>query len=179
MKIEEIKKLIIKGEGISLEFKEARESLPESFFETVCAFLNRNGGSILLGVSDSGKYIGVSPGRVETICKQLADISNNPSKITPAFLLHPEIIDYRGQKLISVLVPASSQVHRCNGKVFDRSVDGDFEVKADEAIKNIYLRKSSLYTETTIYPYLHESDFVDGIVDKVRKLIQINRPNHP
>ena len=32
-----------KGEGPSLEFKEAGDTLPRSFFETVCAFLNLDG----------------------------------------------------------------------------------------------------------------------------------------
>jgi ATP-dependent DNA helicase RecG len=47
-----INKLLNEGEGISVEFKKASSELPANFFETVCAFLNRNGGSIILGVSD-------------------------------------------------------------------------------------------------------------------------------
>ncbi|MCU0595602.1 MAG: ATP-binding protein [Desulfobacterota bacterium] len=39
-------------EGPALEFKEAAQSLPKSFFETVCAFLNLDGGLIILGVAD-------------------------------------------------------------------------------------------------------------------------------
>jgi len=42
--------LLAKGEGISVEFKEAKKALPKTLFETVCAFLNRNGGVILLTV---------------------------------------------------------------------------------------------------------------------------------
>jgi ATP-dependent DNA helicase RecG len=81
--------------------------------------------------------------------------------------------------LIYVFVPASSQVHTCNGKIYDRSVDGDFELKSSEQIKNLYTRKSILYSENTIYPYLHETDFKSGIVDRVRRIIRINRPDHP
>jgi len=44
-----------------LEFKRAADSLPESFFETVCAFLNRDGGLIVLGVEDDGSVSGVDP----------------------------------------------------------------------------------------------------------------------
>ncbi len=50
-----INKLLNEGEGISVEFKKAYSELPSNFFETVCAFLNRNGGSIILGVSDDRK----------------------------------------------------------------------------------------------------------------------------
>ena len=46
-------KLIRKGEGINLEFKACRNQLNRDVYETVCAFLNRHGGTILLGVLHS------------------------------------------------------------------------------------------------------------------------------
>ena len=81
--------------------------------------------------------------------------------------------------MIHIFVPVSSQVHRCDGKIFDRSSEGDFELKTDAQIKNCYLRKSFFYTENTIYPYLIESDFVSGIVEKARTIIRAHRPLHP
>jgi ATP-dependent DNA helicase RecG len=51
----EIKGLVSQGEGITLEFKECRDSLGRDVYETVCAFLNRQGGNLPLGVSDAGK----------------------------------------------------------------------------------------------------------------------------
>ena len=47
-----IKNIINQGEKINTESKEAKEKLPKSLFETVCAFLNRFGGNIILGVND-------------------------------------------------------------------------------------------------------------------------------
>jgi ATP-dependent DNA helicase RecG len=35
--------LLRRRERTTVEFKEARRDLPRSFFETVCAFLNREG----------------------------------------------------------------------------------------------------------------------------------------
>ncbi|MDY0279825.1 MAG: putative DNA binding domain-containing protein [Salinivirgaceae bacterium] len=52
MNTEKIKELIQQGEGLTIEFKRSREDLPVNLFETGCAFLNRNGGAILLGVKD-------------------------------------------------------------------------------------------------------------------------------
>jgi len=175
----DIRQIIELGEGISVEFKKTSNQLPDNFFETVCAFLNRNGGSILLGITDSKVVEGVNPTAVEVICKNIANLSNNPQKLFPSFLIEPEILDYDGKKLIHAFIPISSQVHRCNGKVFDRSVDGDFEIKSDSQIKNLYTRKNLLYSENTVYPFLFESDFVIGIVERVRKIIKINRANHP
>jgi ATP-dependent DNA helicase RecG len=42
---EELIKVIAKGENEKIEFKEARNMLPRSFFETVCAFLITMGKS--------------------------------------------------------------------------------------------------------------------------------------
>jgi len=174
-----IQQLIQQGESISVEFKKARNYLPETLFETICAFLNRSGGAILLGVNDDKTVEGVAPSSVEAFCKNIANLSNNPQKLFPSFLLETSIIKYEGKMLIHIFVPISSQVHRCNGKVYDRSADGDFELTTDEQIKNLYTRKNSLYSENTIYPFLSETDFADGIVDRARKLIKINRPDHP
>ena len=174
-----IHNLLEQGEGISVESKKASSQLPDNFFETICAFLNRNGGSILLGITDDKIVEGVNPNMVEILCKNIANLSNNPQKLFPSFLIEPEILEYKSKMLIHAFIPISSQVHRCNGKVFDRSADGDFEIKTDAQIKNLYTRKNLLYSENTIYPFLFESDFVPGIVDRVRKIIKINRVNHP
>ena len=131
-----IEKLIAQGEGLTIEFKRAKNGLPSSLFETVCAFLNRNGGTILLGVSDEKTIEGVDIGLAEKMCKNIANLSNNPQKLFPAFLLTATAIELHGKTLIHILVPISSQVHRTNGIIFDRSEDGDFELKTDEQISN-------------------------------------------
>ena len=174
-----IQQLIDNGEGVSLEFKKAGNKLPESLFETICAFLNRNGGIILLGVTDDKTIEGVDRTAVDSMVKNLANLSNNPQKLFPSFLLQSTLVEYQGKMLIHVFVPASSQVHRCNGKVFDRSADGDFELKTNEQIKNSYIRKNTLYSENTVYPFLFETDFVPGLLERVRRIIKINRPDHP
>jgi ATP-dependent DNA helicase RecG len=175
----EIQNILDQGEGVTVEFKSAGKELPKNLFETVCAFLNRNGGTILLGIGDSKKVTGIDLTQAEALCKDFASLSNNPNKIEPVFLLYPETVTYQGKKLIHVFVPASSQIHKTGGKIFDRSVDGDYWVKSDEQIRQLYLRKSSYFTESTIYPFLKESDFKQGILERVRKIIKVNRPAHP
>lgn len=174
-----IQLILEQGEGISVEFKKAGSQLPDNLFDSICAFLNRNGGTILLGVSDDKSIQGVNPNSAEMLCKNIANLSNNPQKLFPSFLIEPKIVEFEGYTLIHIFVPVSSQVHRCNGRVFDRSADGDFEIKTDAQIKNLYTRKNLLYSENTIYPFLYESDFVPGLVERVRKIIRINRVNHP
>ena len=179
MDIKKIKHIISQGEGISIEFKKANKELPGNLFETVCAFLNRKGGEILLGVDDNKNILGIDENKIEIFCKQIANLSNNSQKLFPSFLLEPQIIEYKNKKLIYIFVPISSQVHKCNGNIFDRSSDGDYKLQTDAQIKQAYNRKSTEYSENKIYPFLQESDFAEGVVGRVRKMIRINRPKHP
>ncbi len=58
MKTKELSKLIEKGESKDLEFKEGFCSAQELAKE-MCAFANSKGGTILLGVDDSGRKTGI------------------------------------------------------------------------------------------------------------------------
>ena len=179
MKAKELSHIIKQGEGLKIEFKKAKNKLPKNLFETVCAFLNRSGGKIVLGLGDDKNILGIDSNSVEQLTKEIANLSNNAQKLFPTFLLEPQIIDYKEKKLIYIFIPISSQVHKTAGQIYDRSVDGDFVLKTDAQIKQIYNRKSTDYSENKIYPFLYENDFTDGIVDRVRKIIRIYRPNHP
>lgn len=55
--LEDIKKLIAQTENEQVEFKETTGQL-ERGMETLCAFLNGEGGTVLFGVTDKGKIIG-------------------------------------------------------------------------------------------------------------------------
>ncbi len=54
MSPENLKQIIQRGEGIQVEFKKASFELPKNVFESVCAMLNREGGHLLLGVTNDG-----------------------------------------------------------------------------------------------------------------------------
>lgn len=179
MSIELVRNLLKQPEKIRLEFKEARNSIPRNLFETVCAFLNREGGSILLGVNNQGEVIGVDPIAIEQISTDISSLSNNPTKLNPSFILFPSVVEIKNKKVIHIQVPSSSQVHKCDNIVFDRSSDGDFRVTSPQGIAEIYNRKRVHFTEGTIYPHIQSSDFKEGLLEKVRNLIRSNKPNHP
>lgn len=112
-----IKKLIRKGEGISVEFKECRNKLNKDVFESICAFLNRNGGDLILGVNDSGKITGIAPEAVEQIKKELVTALNNPQKLNPPCYLMPEEVIIEGKRIslrdhIFREVAANMLIHR-------------------------------------------------------------------
>ena len=58
---ERIKELLRKGEGLTIEFKRCAGKVEHDVFESICAFLNRFGGDVLLGVENDGTVVGVKP----------------------------------------------------------------------------------------------------------------------
>ncbi len=105
----ELRKIIRQDEGLTIEFKRAKNALPGNLFESVTAFLNRNGGHIILGVTDDKKVEGVDPDCVEKLCKEIANLGNNPEKLDPPYIIAPQIVECQGKKLIHFFIPASSQ----------------------------------------------------------------------
>jgi ATP-dependent DNA helicase RecG len=179
MSIESVNRLLNKTEDIRLEFKEAKNSLPANLFESICAMLNRDGGDILLGVNDSATIIGIEEEHLEKLITNIVNLSNNPQKIDPPFILFPKKYKIQHKNILHIQIPASSQVHKTTNEVFDRSNDGDFKVTNPAQIADLYNRKRNHFTENTMYPYLKFSDFKAELFPKIHNLIRSNNPTHP
>ncbi|MFK7984297.1 MAG: RNA-binding domain-containing protein [Saprospiraceae bacterium] len=180
MDSQQIKRLLNQGEGTQIEFKSAHFGIPKTLFDSICGFLNRNGGHILLGVKDNGTVVGVLEASVQEIIDQIISTANNSQKLNPPFYLSPQVIDITDKKVIYIFVPQSSQVHTSNGQIYDRNEDGDFKITQQQArITQLYLRKQQTYTENKIYTYLQLSDLKQRLFQRVRKLAANNTPGHP
>ena len=179
MSIDRIKNILSQGEGIRNEFKQAREKLPENLFETICAMLNRSGGDILLGADDNGNLTGVEATKIGEMITHIANLSNNPQKLNPPFIMFPKEHVVDGFHIIHLQVPESSQVHQTAGKTYDRSNDGDFVVHGAHQIAELYNRKRNHFTEGVIYPAFRFEDFKQPLFQKVRNLIRSHNPEHP
>jgi ATP-dependent DNA helicase RecG len=179
MSWERVQRLLKQKENIRLEFKAATNALPGNLFETICAMLNRDGGDILLGVDDNANILGVDEGAVPIMVANLVNLSNNPQKLDPPFILFPQTYEVGLRWRIHIQVPASSQVHKTAQAVFDRSEDGDFKVAQPHRIAEIYNRKRNHYTEGIIYSALRFEDFKTSLFPKVRGLIKNYDAQHP
>jgi ATP-dependent DNA helicase RecG len=90
--------LIAQGENASLEFKRD-EIAADGFAKEVVAMLNRDGGTILIGVEDDGSISGVTKINEEWI----SNIARN--NIIPAANLNAEWIPINGRHVLKVDVP--------------------------------------------------------------------------
>ena len=114
---EHLARLLRDGEGLTVEFKRAREALNRDVYETICAFLNQRGGTLVLGAADDGRVTGIAPQAVAQIRKDLVNTLHNAQKINPPMQLVPEQLELDGQIVLVLSVPESSQVHSCNNPV--------------------------------------------------------------
>ncbi len=90
MKLEDIQKTIEKsGESGTVELKKSTANL-KSAAQTLCAFLNGNGGTVFIGIGNDHKVIGQA-----VTDKTKLDISNTLKKFEPTANIEVEYIDVR------------------------------------------------------------------------------------
>ena len=154
---ERIKELLRKGEGLTIEFKRCAGKVEHDVFESICAFLNRFGGDVLLGVENDGTVVGVK-GDAAALRNNIMNVANDDRVFEPVVYLDPEIVEYDGKTLICIHVSASGEVNAYKGVVYDRNGDADVHVRSTAAKGLMILRKQSIFTEQRIYPYVSKSD---------------------
>src|SRR6056297_307508 len=100
MRTENLKKIISGGESITVEFKESKKKLNKDVYESVCAFLNRHGGHLFLGVKDNGDIVGVDKDSVVQIKKDFVTSLNNPQTLNPTFYLAVDDVEIEGRVIL-------------------------------------------------------------------------------
>ena len=104
----DIKTLLTIGENIVIEFKRAGNGPEHDTYESICAFLNRQGGDVLLGVTDDGKVIGVPPKAASSMVRQIVNVMNDPNLWEPRIAVYPEIVVYRGKAINPGIITPSN-----------------------------------------------------------------------
>ncbi|MDD4150297.1 MAG: putative DNA binding domain-containing protein [Bacteroidales bacterium] len=180
MEVKDLQYLINESEGLRIEFKDAKDSVPSSFYETVVSFSNTDGGTILLGVNDSGKITGIAPEAEVSLKKNIITALNSRDCIDPPVYIQPFTIKHPDGLVMVVQIPASSQIHNHAGKVYSRDFESDLDVTNNQLrISDLYLRKRNFFTESNIYPHLSMSDLDDRLFEKAYTLIRNNKSDHP
>lgn len=172
--------IISNGEGLTVEFKRSREKIPTDVYQTICAFLNRSGGKVFLGVGDDGSITGIREDALDQMKKDLVTALNNPQKLNPPLYILPQEFEIHGKTILLLDIPESSQVHRCNNRIYDRNEDGDFNITDNTSlVAELYIRKQGSYSENRIYPYVALEDLRTDLIQRARKLARGQRPDHP
>ena len=175
----ELNKILNQGEGVRIEFKEAQNGIPASFYDTICSFLNREGGVIILGVQDNGTVLGLNGQNLKSLKQDIVTALNNPDVLSPIFPLPVEEVVHPTGTLLYIRIPLSSFVHKHRNVIYDRENDSDFRVTNEARIADLYARKRNTFTENQILPYLRITDLDRSLFDKVRARLSLVDANHP
>jgi hypothetical protein len=130
-KADQILSLIRKGESKTLEFKQTfstdiktnkkEQFIVNSSLKNIVAFLNSDGGTLLVGVEDSGIIKGIERDCFTSDDKYLLNFKNNiKEKIGEKYyqFIDWEIADVYGKKVLIVTCKASEDPCYLNGKEF-------------------------------------------------------------
>ncbi|MXY28671.1 ATP-binding protein [Candidatus Poribacteria bacterium] len=101
MEITDLKQHIAQGENATTEFK---ENFDQEVIETAAAFANTDGGTVLIGVSDSGEIRGITIGK-----ETLRNWSNRISQATePRVDIEIGVVDVEGKSVLWIRVAECS-----------------------------------------------------------------------
>ena len=142
MTIEELLKALKLGEDQDLEFKAAQGGLPRSIWETVSAFANTAGGTIVLGVTeqdDKFEIVGINKPNISI--KEFWSIHNNSQKLNYPICRDSDVTTLTIEKktVICIQIPQASRRQRpiyINGNPIGgtckRNYEGDYRCTESE-----------------------------------------------
>ncbi len=179
MNVQKFSRLARAGESYTVEYKTCTESVSESVYESVCAFLNHSGGCILLGVSDNGKILGVSPDKADKMKADIINSIKNSELFLPCPYFSPQILEVDGKVVMALEIPRGQYVYKYKGHYFDRNGEADIDVtNQPELLLTLFERKN---------PHLFEERFIDGVEMKhldsntfqyCKNILSVIKPNH-
>lgn len=136
--------LIARGESKTLEFKSTlRWSLKENrqddksvthaVLKTIAAFLNTEGGDLLIGVADNGTIVGIEHDQLETddkFMRHLAQIVRNSLGDRAGTCIDPKTQVVQGRTVCVVSCERSPEPVFLKWKGLETTADGDFFVRS-------------------------------------------------
>lgn len=158
MNSKDIDIMLSEGEGLRIEFK---SSFDNKVIETLVAFANTSGGSVLIGISDDRKISGITTNH-ESVQNWLNEVKN---KTTPAVAPFAEYVDYKDKVVVALTVPESPvKPVSMRSKYFKRVANSNHLMNTDE------IASEHLRTINSSWDYYADPEHgVDSLsLDKVR-----------
>ncbi|RIV16971.1 helix-turn-helix domain-containing protein [Mycoplasmopsis gallopavonis] len=179
MNKEEILNLLLSKEKVDLEYKLSKNEIPKSIYQTVCAFNNRIGGYILLGINDEREIVGVEEEVIDKMLKDFTTSINDSNLIYPPLYLTPNVVDINGKKVIAIYVPEGKQVCQYKKEYWDRIHEGDINItKNIDLISTLFARKQSYSFVNKVYTSFGLEHLNTKIIQRARKLALARDSKH-
>jgi len=149
----------------TVEFKKSISEI-DSALKTICAFLNNKGGTIYLGISNSGSIVGqvLSDQNLREISQKIRN------KIKPQITPKIETSYIKNIPVIEITVKkASDDIYYYNGVAYDRSATETVVMPPDE-VKRRILEANQIAWERQIFKRATLSDLNTSTINKFLKL---------
>ncbi len=177
---ETFKALCSKGEGVQLEYKTCAEQISDALYESVCAFLNHNGGQILVGVADDGSISGVNPDKVELLKANIINSTKNRELFLPCPHIIPQSLLVDGKIVIVLDIPCGQYVYRYKGRYWDRNGEADIDITDhSELLLSLFERKNPHLFEERIVQGLDMEHIDSSTIQFCRNILATVKPGHP
>lgn len=170
-----INTLLTIGENLNIEFKRAGDGPKADTFESVCAFLNKAGGDLLLGVDDDGTVVGLPPKSVDAMIryrritpKNLEPEPKNP--IIANFFHQIRLADELGSGVRNLYHYV--KIYSNAEPVFDEDDVFRLTVPLDDAYSADRAFEGSLPRANTAQEAAHET--VEKTVEKILSAMRVN-----
>lgn len=176
---QELQQLLKGGISDTVDFIVVNSEVPESVYEVICAFANRDGGHLFLGVREDGQVVGIRAKLIEQFKRQIEADVRDEKKMHPGMDLHPVCYEADGKRILYVQVPPSDDVSYWMGSAWDRQGDCNADITGfTEAMLRLYLRKGrKSYTDTVTR--LGIQHLRHDLIDRARAMTNRRTQNHP
>ena len=190
--IDYIDSLIQKEETVDLEFKIAKDGLPNSLWDTYSSFANTDGGIIVLGVKEHKQQFiieGLTKEQIGQYKKDFWNQANNPDCINENLLVDKDLYEgsYKGKRLLLIYVPRASRTQRpiyrtknpFGGHTFKRNHEGDYKCTDAEVRRMIADSDESHPRDSRILSNYSMDDIDKETLIQYRRLFANLKPSHP
>lgn len=160
MNAQEFRDILAQGENSSVEFKTA-DLRPESLAKEMVAFANSSGGTIVIGVSDTGELLGCPDG--STSEEWVMNIARN--NIVPPLIPQYQEIETDGKRLCLVQVPKGVDKPYQTGERYLIRVGSTNRVATQAELMRLFQISGVFHYDTVAVPGTSANDLNSSALD--------------
>ena len=163
-------------------------ALPKDFWESYSAMANTEGGTVLLGIKQTGERFSLNGiEQTDKVKKDLFDTANNASKVSVNLLTNSSVqtITIDGRQLLQIEIRRAARSERpvyLNGNplgnTYVRMHEGDQRL-SDEAVKRMLAEQAEDSRDSKILKGFDIDDLSDESLRIYRQIFTNRQPDHP
>ncbi len=178
---EYIEFLINRGNSEQNQIFETKNKLPSDFYITICAFLNTEGGEIIIIDSFENGIIGLSDADLNILYEKIKVGLESHINISPKIRLTIKFLNFYEEKILYIKVPIGQSVFTCRGgkSIYERRGATNYLLTNINDQLRVQENKQVYYPDIKIIKYLNESHFNLDIYNKALDLIAQTKASHP